>query len=155
MLTPSVSPLTGSYFARAWLAEGWAYTSKSLGDAPLCCTGFIVYNMKSSEVAGCVGTFFGEVLWMVLWEVWAALAVEMNFFSEFTRAKKSLGIEAATATVCVIFFHYGKVVLWSWMYFIYCLELAGCGILLTLSISDVIPFRTFLSWQDTLAFIWM
>lgn len=34
-----------------------------------------------------------------------------ELFSEFTRAKKSLGIEAATATVCVIFFHYGKVVL--------------------------------------------
>lgn len=37
-----------------------------------------------------------------------------ELFSEFTRAKKSLGTEAATAyaaAVCVIFFHYGKVVL--------------------------------------------
>lgn len=62
MLTPCIRPLRDSYFARAWLAEGWACSNKSLGDATLCCTGFLVYSMKPSEVAGCVGTFFGEVL---------------------------------------------------------------------------------------------
>lgn len=62
MLTPSISPLRVSCFAGAWLSEEWACGNESLADATLCCAGFIVYSMKSSEVAGCVGMFFGEVL---------------------------------------------------------------------------------------------
>lgn len=78
------------------------------GGCPLCCTGFIVYSIKSSEVARCVGVFLWEVLWM---GGMSCFGSRDELLSEFTRAKKFLGTEAAadcTASVCVTFFPWWK-----------------------------------------------